>query len=533
MMHHFKILLTALLSIWTIHLCQAQRNVLVIIADDLGTDYLGFYKDHKDTVEVPNLRKLVSRGVLFQNAASNPVCSSTRSGILTGRYSFRTGVGGIVGGAGGSMPLDTAENTIPRILKILNPEIATANIGKWHLQQAMPVSNLKFPNIMGYDHFEGPFIGQLSSFTNWTKYINGVATNVTNYATSENVNNAVAWLKNQNKKPFFLWLAFNAPHEPLHLPPADLHHYKNLSGTVQDIRANPKSYFKAMIQALDHEIGRLFDSLQVMGKLDNTDIIFIGDNGNTQKTDQSTDTARAKGTVYQNGIHVPFMIAGPSVKNPGQITDALVNTTDIFASVFELFGFTNWSSLIDPKKPVDSKSILPFIREESNQIRPWSFSEIFKLTPDASEAKSIRNPDFKLIKFNSGKEEFYNLKTDPEEKVNLLESNMTTEEITQYYYLCNEMENLLGVGNICLTTVDSKDHAGSYSTSIVYPNPFNSKIKIKQFSNSTIAELYNIMGERIYAGSQIENMDFSYLPSGTYVLKILVKLVQIVRITKE
>ncbi|MBI3236023.1 MAG: sulfatase-like hydrolase/transferase, partial [Bacteroidetes bacterium] len=86
----------------------AQRNVILIIADDLGTDYLGCYEDHADTVDIPNIRSLLKRGVRFKNAMSNPVCSSTRTGILTGRYSFRTGVGNIVGGTGGSGQLDTS-----------------------------------------------------------------------------------------------------------------------------------------------------------------------------------------------------------------------------------------------------------------------------------------------------------------------------------------------------------------------------------------------------------------------------------------
>ena len=190
-----KILYFFILIAFILHI-KAQRNVLVIIADDLGTDYLSFYENAgPDTVYVPNIKSLLSRGVRFKNAMSNPVCSSTRSGILTGRYSFRTGVGGIVGGTGGSNQLDTSEITIPRLLKKYNSNIAKADIGKWHLHQPAPASNLLNPNVMGYDRFEGPFIGQLPSFTNWTKYTNGVASNCTNYATSENVNNAVSWLK--------------------------------------------------------------------------------------------------------------------------------------------------------------------------------------------------------------------------------------------------------------------------------------------------------------------------------------------------
>ncbi|MBI3236024.1 MAG: sulfatase-like hydrolase/transferase, partial [Bacteroidetes bacterium] len=250
----------------------------------------------------------------------------------------------------------------------------------WHLHNPTPAKQLTYPNVLGYDRYEGPFIGQLTSYTNWTKYINGTPVSVTNYATTENVENALAWLKSNNaSQPFFLWLAFNAPHAPYHLPPAGLHTYTQLSGTTQDINKNPKNYFKAMFQALDHEIGRLFDSLKVYNKWDSTDIIFIGDNGNTKQTAQITDLDKAKGTVYQYGVHVPFIIAGPSVVNPGRATDALVNTTDIFATVMDLYGYSTWPTKIASNKPVDSKSILPVLKDQTNEIRPWSFCEIFKL----------------------------------------------------------------------------------------------------------------------------------------------------------
>jgi arylsulfatase A-like enzyme len=103
-----KKLLSALLLLIASNILFAQRNTVLIIADDVSSDYFGFYEDHVDTVAVPNIRKLLVKGVRFNNLMSNPVCSSTRTTILTGRYSFRTGVGGIVGGSGGSNQIDTA-----------------------------------------------------------------------------------------------------------------------------------------------------------------------------------------------------------------------------------------------------------------------------------------------------------------------------------------------------------------------------------------------------------------------------------------
>ncbi|MBK7467897.1 MAG: sulfatase-like hydrolase/transferase [Saprospiraceae bacterium] len=453
-MKKFNLFIFILLA-FTVKIC-AQRNTILIIADDLSPDYFGFYPNHGDTVDVPNLRKLKENGILFTKLSSNPVCSSTRAGILTGRYSFRTGVGGIVGGVGGSNQIDTAEISIPKLLKKYNPDIAKANIGKWHLKQPMPTINLTSPLALGYDWSEGPFIGQLPSFTNWQKYTNGVLSNVTTYATTENVNNMITWLKAQNKaKPFFIWLAFNAPHDPLHLPPADLHKFTNLTGTATDIRDKPKEYFKAMIQAMDREMGRLFDSLKVMNKLDSTDIIFIGDNGNSTRTAQIADQNKAKGTVYEYGVNVPMIISGPTVVNKGRISDALVNTADLFATIVENFGYTNWQSQIPSNKPVDSKSLLPIIKNQSDSIRPWAFSEIFKLTTDSADGKSIRDLQYKLIRFDYGVEEFYDLIADPLENKNLLSGKLNAIEVDRYNYLCNEMSKLVG-GFTCKKLVQVK-----------------------------------------------------------------------------
>lgn len=513
---------------------EAQHNVILIIADDLGTDYLGFYEDHQDTAPVPNIRKLLSKGVRFTNAWSNPVCSATRAGILTGQYSFRTGVGGIVGGMGGSNPLDINELTIPRLLNIYQPNgFAKANIGKWHLQNAMPVSNLNNPNTMGYDHFAGNFIGQLTSYTNWTKVTNGVSSTVTNYATTETINDAISWIDTQNEKPFFLWLAMNAPHSPYHLPPAGLHSYTNLSGTQQDIMMNPEEYFKASLEALDHELGRLFDSLAVHNQLDSTDIIFIGDNGNTMQTAQIANISRAKGTIYQYGVHVPFLISGPSVVNPGRVSDALVNTTDLFATILELFGYTDWAAQIPVNKPVDSKSILPVLKNQSTVVRPWAFTEIFKLTPDADDGKTMRNAEFKLLKFDDGREEFYRLLVDPLESNNLLLSTLSPEELVNYNYLCTEMTTLVGAGTFCNPLVGTAELENSELPIQAYPNPFKSHIYLKNSGNNLEFELSNTLGQTIFSGKNIEKYDFSALTQGVYFLKIRGKNRQVIKLEKS
>ena len=504
-----------------------QRNVILIIADDLGSDYCGFNENHLDTAPMPNVRKLLARGVRFRNAWTNPLCSPTRAGMLTGRYSFRTGVGNVVGAASS---LDTAEITIPKLLNRYKPNgISKGHIGKWHLQAPIAANYLN-PNKMGYDHYEGNMAAMVNSYTNWMKINDGVATTVTNYATTETVNNAVSWIKTQDaSKPFFLWLAFNAPHSPFHLPPAGLHSYTNLSGTAADITANPKPYFKAMIEAMDKEMGRLFDSLQVYKQWDNTDIIFIGDNGNEMSTAQRT--GGAKGGIMEQGISVPFIISGPSVINPNRVSTALVHTTDLFATILELFGYTTWQSQIPANKPVDSKSILPIIKNQAAETRPWNFTEIFRTPAVAGDGKTMRNTSYKLLDLDNGTQKFYKIDTDSLESNDLLRTALSATAQTNYNYLCGEMTKLVGTGGFC--SITPTNEVNNTDNLQVYPNPIRDFIKIKNAIGTETYELYNALGQVYFKGKKIENHSFRELPKGIYFLKIQGEHTTILKLMKE
>jgi arylsulfatase A-like enzyme len=517
MKKQFRILISLLCISLASH---GQRNVILIIADDLGSDYCGFYENHLDTCKMPNIRKLLAKGLRFRNAWSNPLCSPTRAGILTGRYSFRTGIGNAVGGQTSTV-LDTAEKTIPKLLNAWKPNgIAKANIGKWHLNLPMPVSNYFIPNRIGYDHFEGNFTGVLSSYTSWTKVTNGIAATTSNYATSETANNAINWMKNQpTNKPFFIWMAFNAPHTPIHLPPGNLHSYSTLSGTAADITANPKPYFKAMVEALDHEIGRVFDSLKVMQRYDSTDIIFIGDNGNGAESSQVT--GGGKGSIYQEGVGVPFIISGPSVINPNRASNALVNTQDLFATILELFGNTNWPSQIPANKPVDSKSIMPILKNQSDSIRPWAFTEVFKIPTVGGDGKAMRNKNYKLLDFDNGTQKFYKISTDPTEDQNLLLSNPTGIALENYISLCNQMTILVGLPRFCDIPSANDEQENPNDEVLPFPNPFETELLLPESTIGSNYQILNIQSKPIHYGKiNHSNLNLSLLQPGFYQMVI-------------
>ncbi len=352
---------------------------------------------------------------------------------------------------------------------------------------------------------------------------------ITNYATTETVNNAISWLNNNQNKPFFLWLAFNAPHTPYHLPPAGLHTYTNLSGTPRDISDNPKPYYKASLEALDHEIGRLFDALKTMQQWDNTDIIFIGDNGNEAAVSQYTGSA--KGSIYQAGVSVPFIISGSSIVNPNRASDALVNTQDLFATILELFGHTTWQSQIPANKPIDSKSLLPILKNQATDVRNWAFTEVFKMPTVAGDGKAMRNKDYKLMLFDNGTKKFFNLSKDPTEKTDLM-TNMSMIDITNYNFLCTEMANLVGKSTFCeniLATETDKDFAVNQA----FPNPFTTTIFMKINSQTADYTLSNALGQILFFGKNIENQNFAALPQGIYFLQVFDKTTQNFKLIKE
>ena len=514
--------------------CNAQqRNVVLIIADDLGKDYCDIYPDHlTNTVHLTNVRRLLPRGVVFNKAWVNPLCSPTRASILTGRYGFRTGVGDVVDGS--NPKLNINENSIPKVLNLFSPNgISKACIGKWHVTTGS-MAGYNYPNIMGFDHFEGSLIGalgapgqQANGYYNWTKITNGVSSSCTNYATTENVNNAISYINSQpSTKPFYLQLAFNSPHTPYQLPPANLIAATNLTGTQANITANPVPYFQAMVEAMDTEIGRFFDYLVSTGKWDNTDIIFIGDNGDDNLVEQ---TVNSKGTIYQGGITVPLIISGPDVVNPNRTSDALVNGVDLFSTILELFGDMNWQSQI-PTTVVDSHSLLPILLNTATSVRPWAFSEVFRVTPLASDGKTIRNQDYKLLKFDNGTQKFYNLSNNPSETADLLLTNMSATDITNYNYLCSQLATLVGTSYCATLTSDS--FLNSVNDLYIVENPFFSKILVNGVSDDSLFVLYSINGEKLFEGKNIASKDFSYLTVGTYFLKV-VNQQKVFKIIKE
>jgi arylsulfatase A-like enzyme len=420
------------------------RNIMVIISDDLGADSAACYGDAGAFASTPNIESLCQRGVVFRNTWANPLCSPTRASMLTGRYGFRTGVGHLANNNGGGLP--NSEFTIPEALDA-NGDLGYSHacIGKWHLSDRTN-GGMNHPNLAGFSHFSGGLRGGVQDYNSWPKVVNGQQRNATNYATTENVDDAIGWIEGQ-EGPWFLWLAFNAPHTPLHLPPAGLHSHNDLTGTAADISNRPRDYFGAMIEAMDSEIGRLWAAMgpEMMA---NTDVIYLGDNG-TGRTNApaGVSTRSGKGSLYEGGIHVPLVIAGPSVVDGGREVEGLVDLTDIYATVVELAG-GDLENTVPAGVEVDSVSLLPYLVDpQAEDLRPWAFTQLFseggRQGNRNTQGHTIRDDRYKLIRFLNDTEEFYDLQADPLEQNNLAMGALVGEELARYENLAAIMTDLL------------------------------------------------------------------------------------------
>ena len=391
-------------------------NILLIIADDMGLDASRCYSVGDQQATMPNIEAMCDTGLVFENAYSAPVCSPTRATIMTGKYGFRTGVGAAIprDGANG---LSAEEPSLFDV--IAGTDYSSNLIGKWHL--AGDAESLDHPERMGVSDYFGIFRGRARDYSDFPAVSGGKQVRVTEYATTALTNRAIDWIDDrETDQPWFLWLAYNAPHAPFHLPPADLHSAGDLPADEESITANRLPYYNAALEALDTEIGRLFASMDEATR-DNTVIMFIGDNGTpNQVTRGFYGDHDAKGTIFEGGTHVPLVVTGPGVKS-GR-SEAFVATVDLFTTIAGLAGAD--------APEVDGHDFAPaFAGEET--ARDYIYVEHFSEDePTRSDVHgwAIREGDYKLVAEEGVEPVLYDLAADPREAVNLLADGVSSEE---------------------------------------------------------------------------------------------------------
>jgi arylsulfatase A-like enzyme len=403
-----------------------RPNILFILADDLGAEASELYPAlyNRDVasghgqVTTPTLSALAARGIVFDNVWASPLCSPTRGTLLSGLYGHNTGV---------TMVGNTLPGTTTSIFELLGdsarlPPYKMAVFGKWHLGDASGVDHVVKQT--GVPLFKGFLLGSIQNYYSWTlDSSTAPSANTTVYSTTALTDFAIDFIRNQNRnQPWFVYLPYNAPHgtapnNGFQVPPANLFRVSVEPRPAGDpkIYNNDIPVYQAVIQALDTEIGRLFRAMDQAGQLDNTVIIFMGDNG-TPAPVKDTAASRirgSKGSVYEGGVRVPLVVTGPAVKRTGRDSH-LVSSADLYATIAQLAGVPLTNNSI-----YNSYGIVP--RLGSNPVttgRKYSFTELCANTGAGNKQFAIRDQKYKLM-YSGTAWEMFDLEADPWEKTNV------------------------------------------------------------------------------------------------------------------
>ena len=376
-----------------------KNNVLLLILDDWGIDSSSLYNNTPGAqlARTPNIDALANSGLLFTRGYAQPICSPTRATTLTGRHPYQH----TVGNPTSANTLPASELTFPEIITASAPEYALASFGKWHLGsgESGPADTGGWPN------FTGTIQGGVPDYADWVrvKIENGAVTDTgtditalvpgtysSPYATSVQVDDAVSFITAQNTTPWVVWMGFNSPHSPFHDPEP----YVTIPGGYSTNGDTNLDYYIRMLEALDHEIGRLLQSVD----LTKTNIILVGDNGTPSQVDQAPagGIAGAKGSLNEGGIHVPFIASGPDVIVTGT-TDKLVHVVDLFSTILDLTGIN--VSAATQGIDIHSRSILPILHGTDMEDRCIIAEKFVGNNTDGRALIMDDWPQYKLISF--------------------------------------------------------------------------------------------------------------------------------------
>jgi arylsulfatase A-like enzyme len=354
-----------------------QPNIVFLLIDDLGYADCGFNGGQQ--IKTPNIDRLAKSGTIIDSHYVQPVCSPTRSTLLTGRYPTRTGVYTIVSpGAPWGLPL--AERTLADALR--SAGYRTALTGKWHLGEFEKAYQ---PNARGFDHQYGHFFGMLDYYTHdrlnkldWFR--NGEPLKEEGYTTHLITAEACKVIESGDKsKPLFLYVPFNGVHSPFQAPADYLKPYGALKGNRQKLAG--------MLAAVDEAIGKIEDSLRKAGMLENTLIVFSSDNGGPPPGD-NTPLRDFKGTIFEGGTRAAAFATWPGRIPADQRVRQPMHMVDWYPTLIKLAGGT-----LEQKLPIDGLDVWPMLTKDA----PSPHDAILSVSTQGPSRAAVRMGDWKLI----------------------------------------------------------------------------------------------------------------------------------------
>ena len=412
------------LIIFFIASCSSEDlppNVIIIISDDQGYADVGFHGSKE--IFTPNIDRIAKNGVVFsQGYVSYAVCSPSRAGLITGRYQNRFGYTRniLLAPKDSLMGLPISEQTLPEVLN--NVDYKTKVIGKWHLGAHESL----VPEKRGFDEFFGFLIGghryfpedlTLNDLTEASRqmdgyitriYDNGRRINTKKYLTEELSDNAVKFIEDNAKDPFFLYLSYNAPHTPLQATERDLERNGHID-------VEKRRTYAAMVSSMDDGVGLILDKLEEKNISENTIVVFFSDNGGVEWYNFSDNgpLRGIKGDFFEGGIRVPFTMQWPKKIKPGINYNKPIIALDVFATVVSAASAEKFI-----KNNIDGVNLIPYINGEVNGS-PHDY--LFWKNPD-KDIDVIRDNRYKYIRVKDD-EYIFDLDNDLSEENNIINSS--------------------------------------------------------------------------------------------------------------
>ncbi|MCF0055286.1 arylsulfatase [Dyadobacter sp. CY356] len=417
---------------------SVRPNILLIMTDDQGYGDLGFTGN--PYVKTPNIDKLAARSTRLTNYHNSPVCAPTRASLLTGRYHQRTGVHDTYNG-GAIMAAE--EITLAEILG--SNGYKTGIVGKWHLGDNYPFRALdqgfQYSLVHGGGGVGQPgdlienFVRPDSSYFNTVLTENGRKLESKGYCTDVFTDYALKFLKENKSSPFFLYVSYNAPHTPLQLPKKYGDMYRDLKFdqdfdkqkdhawakmTDADKEAARKVY--GMATSIDDNVGRILRELKDQKLEENTIVIFLTDNGN-QQLRFNTGFRGLKGTAYEGGTRVPFLVSGAGLFQPDKDVNALLAHVDLLPTLLEA------TKIGLPKNiKTDGESALGILQGKSGPTDRILYNSWNRGWPEPYRNAAFYKGKYKLTavdaeESNENSFGLFDLDEDPFEKTNLVQTS--------------------------------------------------------------------------------------------------------------
>lgn len=365
----------------------ARPNVVVVIADDMGYGDLGLFNEGRSTT--PSLNAMAGAGAcLTQHYSGSPVCAPARASLLTGRYPHRTGAIDTLHGRG----LDRiwlSEVTIADVFRAAG--YRTGLVGKWH-NGALDARY--HPNARGFDDFAG-FCGGASDYYSYALDLNGTEVEGSGrYLTEVLTDHAISFLRRAAPEPFFLVIAYNAPHFPMQAPQELVDRYVARGETLG------AALTYAMIEVMDRGIGQVDETLAELGVAENTIVLFSSDNGPYLGEVQGVSLDRfnygwrgAKHYVFEGGIRVPAIVRWPDRLEGGRLVHEMLHFTDWLPTLAAATGVA-----LRPELELDGDDVLAVLAGDRSDVNPVRFWQNNRYAPRVEGNAAMRDGDWKLVR---------------------------------------------------------------------------------------------------------------------------------------